>query len=74
MEWRHQNFFFFCGDIEGAKCISAGAKSKNLPKMADFCHFFPNWGKWGRAEPPTGGANAPSCLSPLDHDAATEKM
>ena len=27
------------GGIEGATCISEGAKSKQMLKMADFCHF-----------------------------------
>ena len=46
---------FLWGGIEGAKCNSEGVKIKNLPKMADFGHFFlDGGGKWG-AEPPTGG-------------------
>ena len=48
-QWWHQNFFV--GGTEGAKCISEGQKSKNLPKMADFYHFFSSdWGgKWGKS-------------------------
>ena len=46
-----------------------GQKSKNLPKSADFGHFF-FWGGRG-AEPLAGGAaNAPYAPFPLD--AATE--
>ena len=36
-------FFFFCGGGhrgEGAKCDLRGQKSKELPEMADFSHFF----------------------------------
>ena len=44
---------FFVG-IEGAKCVSLrGQKSKKLPKMADFDHFFASdWGQVG--EGPVG--------------------
>ena len=30
-----------CGGIEGQNAFLRGQKSKILPKMADFCHFFP---------------------------------
>ena len=33
-------FVFFVRGIEGAKYVSEGEKSKTLPKMADFDHFF----------------------------------
>ena len=39
-----------------------GQKSKNLPKIADFCHFFPSdWGASGEEPPTNWGAYAPSC-------------
>ena len=44
---------YFGGGIEGENCIFKGAKSKNLPKMADFCYFPPSYGggggKWGKS-------------------------
>ena len=52
-QWWHQKFFV--GGIEGAKCDSEGQKSKNLPKMADFGHFFLLTGVQVDAESPTGG-------------------
>ena len=64
---------FFCGGIEGEKCVSEGGKKiQKLAKMADFDHF-PLWrgggveGKWG-AELPTGGASdspMPPLMPPL---------
>ena len=39
----------------GQNAFLKGQKSKNLPKMADFDHFFSD----GRSEPPTGLANVP---------------
>ena len=50
--------------IERANCVSEGKKSKNLPKMADFCHFFLITEEQMGAEPPTGG-KCPSCPPPL---------
>ena len=60
LQWRHQKFF-----VEGHRGSKmhfwGGKKSKNLPKLADFDIFFLLTGEasGGRAEPPTGGANAP---------------
>ena len=41
----------FYGGIEGQNAFLRGQKSKNLPKMDDFDHFF-FW--WGGAEPLMG--------------------
>ena len=35
-----------------------GARSENLPKLSDFCQFFPSDGEGGE-EPPTGGKMPP---------------
>ena len=60
-QWRHQKFFCGGGASRGQNAILRGQKSKNLPKMADFGHFFLlTGGKWGGAEPPTGG-HFPPC-------------
>ena len=51
---------FFEGAL-GGKCISEGAKSKNLPKRADLCHSFSSnrsGGGWG------GGASNQERLMP----------
>ena len=48
----------FCGGgaSRGQNAILRGQKSKNLPKMTDFGHFFSSdWGASGGGEPPTGG-------------------
>ena len=65
--WWHQNFFV--GGIEGAKCISEGAKIQNFAKkkkMAEFDHFFLLMGRGQVGEGQSlqlggggGGANAP---------------
>ena len=50
----------FCGGASrGQNTFLRGQKSKKLPKMADFGHFF-FWlgGKWGE-KPPTGGKMPP---------------
>ena len=50
---------FLWGASRGQNAILRGQKSKNLPKMGDFGHFFLlTGGKWG-AEPPTWGPHAP---------------
>ena len=62
--WPKVFFFFFLWGHRGGKMWFWGDKnSKNLPKMADFGHFFSDGGKWG-AEPPTGG-ECPPCPPPL---------
>ena len=48
----------------GQNAILRGQKSKNLPKMADFGHFFLLTGGQVGAEPPTGVGICPPC--PLD--------
>ena len=61
--------FFGGGGIDGAKCDSEGAKfKKKYRKWLILAIFSSDGGKWGEAEPPTGGGNAPH--APLD--AATE--
>ena len=41
-------FFFFGGGIEGAKCISEGAKIKRFAQNGWFLQFFSSdWGKVG---------------------------
>ena len=49
----------FCGGLRGQNTILRGQKSKNLPKVADFGHFFLLTGGGQGGEPPTGGGNAP---------------
>ena len=63
-QWRHQNFF--CGGgIEGQNAILRGQKYKNLPKMADFGHFFLlTGGQVGGRASNGGGANAQMPLCP----------
>ena len=39
-QWRHQKFFCGGGASKGQNAILRGQKSQNLPKMADFGHFF----------------------------------
>ena len=54
----------FCGASRGQNAFLRGQKSTNLPKMADFDHFFLLTGrKWG-AEPQTGGEGNAPCSSP----------
>ena len=54
-------FLFLWGHRGGQNAYLKEPKSKNLPKIADFCHFFPSdLGPIGGTEPPTGGGNAPS--------------
>ena len=51
-----------------AKCDSEGAKSKNLPKMADFGHFSSDGGPSGGQSLRLGVANAlmpPPLMPPL---------
>ena len=62
--------FFVEGDIEGAKCDSEGEKSKNLPKMADFDHFFLLTGERGDRASDSGGGGQMPPMPPLD--AATD--
>ena len=59
---------FFGGASRGKMRFWRGKNPKKLPKMADFCHFFPsNWGASGE-EPPTGGEYP---LMPPTLDAST---
>ena len=54
------------GASRGQNAYLSGQKSKELPKMADFCHFFPSdWGKVGDRAPhaPPLGAATGSNLS-----------
>ena len=63
-QWRHQNFL---GASREQNAYLRGQKSKNLPKMADFCHFFLlTGGKWVGAEPPTGGKMPPHAATVND--------
>ena len=75
MQWRHQIFFFFFffffflweGGIEGAKCISEGAKIQKFAKNGRFSPFFSSdegGGKWGRQSLRLGG-QMPTLMPPL---------
>ena len=69
-------FFFEGGASRGQNAILRGEKSKNLPKMADFGQIFLlTGGQVGEAEPPTGGANAPSppLIPPLSRKIPTKR-
>ena len=63
--------FFVGGASRGQNAIPRGQKSKNLPKMADFGHFFllTGGGASGGKSLRLGG-HLPPCPPPLD--AATE--
>ena len=54
---------FVCGGIEG-KCIAQRAKIQNLPKMANFCQYFPSDGDKMEAEPDGGSHSHPHPLVP----------
>ena len=67
IQWRHHTRKFLVGGIEGAKCISEGAKIQKIAKNCWFWQFFLFWlgaaCVGGRAS--DGGTNAP-LMPPLD--------